>query len=131
MTTAHHVAGWAVVAVTVALLVGAIWSWLASRRSDGRRDHRFAVDRLVLVVVAAVGVAVLQGLLVVASGSRPGEPLHILYAVLALVALPAAWTLGGRPGAGAGSAGRRRRDAWVVVAAVVMLGIELRLFLTG
>lgn len=131
MTTAHHVAGWAVVAVTAGLLVGAIWSWLASRRSDGERDHRFAVDRLVLIVLAAVGVAALQGLAVLATGARPGEPLHVLYAVLALVALPVAWALGGRAAAGARSGERRRRDAWVAVSAVVMLGIELRLFLTG
>lgn len=130
MSSAHHLAGWLVVASTAALLGAAAWSWLTGRRSGGRVDHRFAVDRLVLVSLAAIAVAVVLGLVVLAGGGRPADPLHLLYGVLACVALPAGWALAGRAGAGSGVT-RRGRDAWLTVAAAVLLGIELRLFLTG
>ena len=130
MSTAHHIAGWIAVAVTVALLTGAAWSWLAGNRTDGTRDHRFAVDRLVLGFLGVVGLAALVGLVLAAGGARPDDPLHLLYGFLALVAVPVAWALGGRA-VGGGAPIRMRRDGWLVVAAAVMLGIELRLFLTG
>lgn len=130
MTTAHHLAGWTLVAVTGGVLVAAIWSWLAARSSGGARDHRFAVDRLVIAALGAVALVVLLGLAVLAGGARPADPLHVVYGVAALATIPVAWGLGSRRPAG-GAPSRRRRDAWLVLAAAVMLGIELRSFLTG
>lgn len=130
MSTAHHIAGWIAVGLTAGLLIAAAWSWVAARRTGGTTDHRFAVDRLVLGLLGAVVVAALVGLGLVAGDARPDDPLHLLYGVLAALTLPVAWALGGRAAAGYGPT-RMRRDGWLAVAAAVMLGIELRLFLTA
>jgi hypothetical protein len=130
MSTAHHIAGWIAVGLTAGLLIAAAWSWVAARRTGGITDHRFAVDRLVLGLLGVVIVAAFVGLVLVAGESRPHDPLHLLYGVLAALAVPVAWALGGRATAG-GAPARMRRDGWLAVAAAVMLGIELRLFLTA
>jgi len=130
MTTAHHLVAWVVVLLRAAALIVASWSWLTGRRAGGRADHRFAVDRIVLGVLALVGLAELLGLLILAGGERPSDSLHLLYGVAALIVLPVAWGLGGRTAGGATTA-RTHRDAWLVVGAAVMLAVELRLFMTG
>jgi hypothetical protein len=121
---AHQLAAFAVIGVTVVLPVVGAWSWLTARGSGGTHDHRFAVDRSLLVLEALIGLNVALGLILLAAGRRPEDPLHLLYAVAALVTLPAAWWWGGR-------GDRRRRDAWVTVSALVLLGIEARLLMTG
>ena len=130
MTTAHHALAWVVVGATGALLAAAVWSWTTGRRSGGRADHRFAVDRLVLVVEAAVVVAAGAGGVVLLGGARPADPLHLLYGALGVAAVPLGLALGGR-GAGDPGPSRRRRDRWIAISAAVLLAIELRLFLTG
>jgi hypothetical protein len=130
MTTAHHLVAWVVVGLSAGFLVATVWSWLAGRRSGGRADHRFAVDRIILGLLAVVGVAEVLGLIVLAGGNGPSDPLHLVYGVAALVAIPIAWTWAGRAARDVAVA-RTRRDAWLAVAATVMLGIELRLFMTG
>jgi hypothetical protein len=77
-----------------------------------------------------VAVNGLAGLFLLANGPPPADSLHLLYGSAALVTLPVGVWLG-RRGRGAGSAGAPRRDGWLVVAAIVLLGIELRLFMTG
>ena len=131
MSGIHGLLGWAAIATTVALAATSAWSLADGRRSGGRRDHRLAVDRLILAVLALVTANVLVGgALAAGGGARPADPLHLLYGVAALVALPAGWALGGRPG----SDGRRtriRRDLWVLVAAAILVGILVRLLATG
>src|SRR3954447_7819501 len=129
ITGAHQLFGYASVAVTLVLLVVASWSALAARTSSGVRDHRFAVDRAILGLLAVVAVAGLVGLGLLVGGRRPAEPLHLLYGVAALVTVPVGYWLARRGGVRSSAGGRR--DAWVAVAALVLLGIELRLFMTG
>jgi len=131
VTDAHQFGAVVVGALTVALVVAALWSTIDGRRTGGMRDHRFAVDRLIPAVVAAVLVNGLLGLAVAAGGGAPAEPLHLLYGPAAVVAAPLGWFLGGRPGRDGRRASRARRDAWVAVAAVVLLALELRLVATG
>jgi hypothetical protein len=130
VTVAHLAVAWAIAASGATLLGLAAWSWLAARRSGDRRDHRFAVDRLLLAIEATAALNVAIGVLLYATGSRPIDQLHLLYGFAAVVTLPLGWWLGGRP-ARDGSTSRRRRDAWLAVAAAVLLGVTLRLFLTG
>ena len=85
------------------------------------RYPRVALDRLVLAALVVVPLASLTGLPAV---GRLSDPLHLLYAVVALVALPAA-RYASRTGA------PRRRAAWMLGGALVMSGVVLRLFLTG
>jgi hypothetical protein len=129
VTDLHQLLGILVVVATVALLAAGGWSALATRRSGGTRDHRFAVDRLVLVVIGLVLANGLVGLLLISTGARPADALHLLYGPAALATLPVGVWLSRR--ASAGAAGPRRREAWLVVATIVLLGIELRLFATG
>jgi hypothetical protein len=129
LTVAHEVVARAIVLVTIALLLAAVWSVVAARASGGARDHRFAVDRLILVTVGATTANALVGALLLAGGGRPADPLHLLYGVASVVTAPLGWMLGGR--ATGRAVPRRRRDTWVAVAAAVLLGIELRLFTTG
>ena len=129
MTVPHQFLANVIVAATVALLLAIVWSILTARRSAGRLDHRFAIDRLVLAVVGLVAVNGAAGLIVVGSGSRPADLLHLLYGPAALVSLPVGAWLGrrGRPL----PSGARSGDRWLLVATVALLGIELRLFMTG
>jgi hypothetical protein len=136
MTELHQLAAAAVAIETLALVGAALSSWLAGRRSAGVGDQRLVVDRLVLALTGTVAVAGLVGALLVVGGARPADALHLLYGIVAVVTPIGAWWLGGhrrRPGgaASAGPATRMRRDAWIAVAAVVLLGVEVRLLMTG
>lgn len=129
MSDAHQFVAWSIVAVTATLAIASVWSALDARRSGDAAGHRFLVDRLILVVVAAVLLNVAIGGILLATGQRPGDVLHLLYGSAAAVILPIGWQLatGGRRA----TPPRGRRDGWLVVAAVVLLGLELRLFMTG
>ncbi|HTG40318.1 MAG TPA: hypothetical protein VK697_01770 [Methylomirabilota bacterium] len=130
MTDAHQFLARVVVAATIAILLASLWSVIAGRRSEGRVDHRFAVDRLVLLVVALIAANEIVGSFLLAGGSGPADVLHLLYGPAALVTLPIGVWLS-RRGRGHAHGAVSRVDGWLVVAAVVLLGIELRLFMTG
>ena len=130
MSEAHQIGADLVVAATAGFLVVALWSVLAGWQSAGGRDHRFAVDRAVLLVVALVGLNDLLGIVLLATGRRPTDPLHLLYGVAVLATAPIGWWLGGRSGSGR-AATRLRRDVWLLGTAVVLIGLELRLFMTA
>jgi hypothetical protein len=130
VTVAHQFLGLLAVAATVALLAIAGWSAFARRRSGGLLGHRFAVDRAVLVVMGFLAANVLLGLVVLGLGARPADALHLLYGPAALACLPVGVWLGRRGDAGGGPR-TLRRDVWLIGATVVLLGIELRLFMTG
>ncbi len=130
ITAAHQFLGDAALLITFTLLVVASWSALADRASSGERDHRFAVDRTILGLLAVLLVDGLVGLGLLVGGGRPRDPLHLLYGPAALVTAPIGYWLARRGGL-ARAPRSVRRDAWVAVAAVVLLGIEYRLFVTG
>ena len=130
MSEAHQIGGSVVLAATVALVLAAGWSAVDGRRTRGAVDHRFAVDRLVLAVVGLIALNAALGTIVLVTGARPADPLHLLYGPAALVTLPAGWWLGGRARHGR-PATRLRRDVAIVIAALVLLGIGVRLFATG
>ncbi len=130
MTGVHELLGRAALGLAVAVVAAAVWSVVDGRRTSGGVDHRFVVDRLILLNVFVVVANVLAGGLLAVGGARPGDPLHLLYAVAAVVVLPLGWTLGGRA-AQDGRPSRARRDAWVLAAALVLVGIEVRLAATG
>jgi hypothetical protein len=130
MTTVHQWLSGGLVVVTVALVVAAAWSVVTGRRTLGSRDHRFIVDRLVIVVVALVIADALVGVALVLGDGRPADPLHLLYGPLAGLALPVGYGLGART-LGSRGASRVRRDTWILVATLLLLGFEGRLFMTG
>ncbi len=102
-------------------LIGAIWS--AGLLVAGRPPGRLYIVNLVWVVIVLIASAVV-GLLVLVTASGPRDPLHFVYAVLSMVALPIAAAVGSdRPA--------RQRLAVGLVALVVLLILILRLFQTG
>jgi len=106
------VAGAGAIVVTMLVVAG---------RLSGR-PFRFARDRAILVVLGLVTLGTVLGLGLLATGSRPGDPLHLVYASVALLVLPIArfWTqLSSRRGLAVGFGG-------LIVAALVV-----RLFQTG
>jgi hypothetical protein len=129
VVTLHVILAVVATAASLAVIATAIWSAVDGRRSGGRRDHRSAVDRAVLVVLGGVLSAGLVGAVLLVTGSRPADPLHFVYGPAALLALPIAIWVGAR-GTRAGSS-RVRRDAWTAGGGLVLLGIVLRLFATG
>lgn len=129
VTAAHGVLGLASIAVSLTVVVMAVWSVTASRRTDGRVDHRFAVDRAVLAELLLLAAAGLVGMALLITGSRPADALHLIYGPTAVLCLPAAILIGTR--ASARHAGRLRRDVWTAGGGIVLLGIGLRLLATG
>jgi len=130
VTDLHHLLGVLVVAATLGLLAASSWSALAARRSRGAIDHRFATDRLVLVVVGVVVLNGLVGLALLGSGRSPADALHLLYGPVALVTVAVGVWLSRRE-AYAAEPAAGRRDAWIAVAAIVLTGVVVRLFMTG
>jgi hypothetical protein len=127
VSNAHQLVAWASGALAVALLAAATFSWWTARRTGGRADHRFLVDRLLLATLALIAIAGLLGLGLLAIGARPADRLHVLYGVAALLTGPLAWGFGGRTE----PVVRRHRDGWIAVGAAVVLAIGVRLAMTA
>ncbi len=110
-----------VAALLVAGGAGAV-ALVAAGGALRHRSVRFALDRAILAALASVSVGIALGLVILVTGGRPADPLHLLYAGLALAILPVArfWDrLAGH------------RLAAVGVGGLVLLGLVLRLFQTG
>jgi hypothetical protein len=120
-----------VVGLSLALAAAAGWSVIAGMRSSGQVDHRFAVDRLAIVAGLMICVAVATGVILLITGRRPADTLHLLYAVVALALLPSGYLVGMRTARPGSSGPTRQRDAWAIGTAIVLLGIGLRLIGTG
>ncbi len=118
MAELHRAIGLGVLAVAG---VGAGWSAILSFR--GRAGGRPYLATVVLVVLGALAAAVL-GLVLLAGGPGPGDPLHLVYGVIAVAALPVAVLA---------AAGRRPRTQSLVLlaGALVEVGVLVRLVQTG
>jgi len=81
------------------------------------------LDRMILTQLVLVVCAVVTGLLGPVGGRWPGDPLHFLYAALALAMLPFARYLG--------RGSEHSTVRWVLVGGVVQIGLFVRLWMTG
>jgi hypothetical protein len=113
----HVLTAWAVLVALTAVAATAVVGLLTHRR-------RFLEDRLIIVALAVVLVAIATGALLVVGGSRPHDGLHLLYAAGAILVLPIArfaW-----PALGPGGRG------WLLLAGCAIgAGLLLRLAQTG
>lgn len=108
-------------AATVSIVVGIGWSILlaAAGRPGGSAFDRFQAAVVSMLLVGSAG-----GLILLATGARPADGLHLLYAAIALAVVPLARSFTRRPGG--------RGAAALLLAAFVALGAVLyRLFTTG
>jgi hypothetical protein len=113
-------AGLAVVtAVAIAVLLAA-----SVAAAMGWSGGRLWLDRAVIVQTIVALVAVASGLVLLAAGAHPVDPLHFLYAVLI-----AGIALGVR--AVAGRRATRRVGGWLVLGSLVLGGVLVRAFMTG
>lgn len=81
-------------------------------------------SRLEQIVLLLLGVTAASGLGMFVGGARPGEGLHLLYALLAFAVIPVTTLL-------AGKMSPRRRALATVIAALIGLVLLARLFMTG
>jgi hypothetical protein len=117
MAPIHVALAWAAVAAGVVLLGAAILT------AAGRTASYRALDAAILAQLGTTGAAAIVGLVLPLSGSAVRDPLHLLYAVVALAAAPI--------GRYAGHGDTRRIGRYAVIAGLVVLGSTLRLFMTG
>jgi hypothetical protein len=129
VTAAHDLLGLASIVMSLTLVAAVVWSVIAGRRSNGRVDHRFAVDRAVLAELSLLTAAGLVGMALLIDGSHPADPLHLVYGPAAILCVPVAIMIGAR--ASAGRASRLRRDVWTAGGGIVLFGLGLRLIATG
>ncbi|HYM82637.1 MAG TPA: hypothetical protein VEY67_00620 [Candidatus Dormibacteraeota bacterium] len=125
MATIHWALGIATLALAVASLVSAAASALLGTRMPPTA-RAWLVDGLALVVEGLVVVTALGGPLLLATGHQPADVLHFLYAVVAAMALPVALGV-----ALARGAQGPRRDRWLALGALVLVGVAVRLIQTG
>jgi hypothetical protein len=116
IANAHQFLAPLVAAAGIALLAVVVMGALR------HRPVRFATDRVILAALALVGLGIASGLLVLATGSRPADPLHFLYAGVALIVLPVARFWGRL---------ERYRGPALGIAGIVLAALVLRLFQTG
>lgn len=118
MDAIHRLLAYAAVA---GVFAGIVWSLLLllGRRPGGPGFKRFQAAVVALLVVEAAA-----GLVMLASGARPGEGLHLFYAVIVVALIPLARSFLGR------TAGRAA-NALLLIAFVVLGAVLYRLFTTG
>jgi hypothetical protein len=111
--------------LVTALLVAASAAVVLAVAVVGRvtgRDVRFALDRAILAGLVLTAAGIVLGLVILITGGRPTDPLHLLYAAVALAVVPIArfWDrLAGH------------RLVAVGVGALILAGLVVRLFQTG
>jgi hypothetical protein len=86
------------------------------------RPGRFARDRGILAATVLVAFAIASGALILVLGGRPADPLHFLYALVAILALPVARFWGVLA---------RRRALAVGCGALILVVLVVRLWQTG
>ena len=117
MELAHRVIAYAGVA---AVALGVAWS--VARATRPRSESRL-LERYQLLVVGLFLAAGAAGALLLVTGARPADDLHLLYAAVAIGLIPLARSY-------VTEAGRRRTIA-ILLAFLALGGVLFRLFSTG
>ncbi len=118
MDAIHHLLAYAVAA---AAAIGIGWTsfLVARRRPSASNTVRFQAAVVSLLIVGSA-----SGVLLLLTGARPADGLHLLYAVVTLSIIPLARSFVGRT--------NDRRSAVLLLVAFVVLGaVTYRLFTTG
>ena len=116
--TLHDRFGIAVLLVAVVAAVAAVLVSFVTPR------YARLVKRLLRFMPLVVGVQVVLGLVLVATGSRPAQLLHWFYGAAVLLTMPLALSIGGR-------LGPSEERYWVAGGAVITVLFALRAIATG
>jgi hypothetical protein len=119
--TLAAVHGW--IGVLAALLAAAMVV-LGVLDGLGRVHARRGLDRLVLALLAATGVGAIVGIGVLVGVQPPSDGLHLVYGIVAVIAVPVARLI-------AGMRRSARLGWWLAAGGLVTLGALLRLWATG
>jgi hypothetical protein len=115
-----------VLAIVLAIVATALFAL-------GQRPMAVRLGRLVdIVAIAAIGavvIALVIGPLLLITGLRPADMLHVVYGLAALAAVPIAWFVGVWRERGPGY--HPSRYGWVAIGGFVLVGLTLRLIQTG
>lgn len=114
LQSAQLALGWILGAIAVATCCVALVGWLRPPLS------RLWLDRTVLGGAGVALLAALVGAIAGITGPGPEDPLHLVYAGLAVLVLPIGRAWGDEP-----------RPGPMLLAGVALIGITLRLFQTG
>lgn len=114
-----HLAAMLVAAAGLVVVIGT-GGWSVARH----RDPQPGLDRALLGVGAGAVVAIATGGLLLASGARPADPLHLVYAVV-ILAVPFGARYVMRPARSPRAAGG------LALAAIIGLAVIVRLVQTG
>jgi hypothetical protein len=112
--TAQLILGWALGAVALGVGAIALLGWLRPPMSKRWLDRGVLAGSGVALLAAAIGA------IAVLTGHWPADSLHLLYAGIAVLALPVARAWGDEP-----------RPGPMLLGGLVLLGIAVRLFQTG
>jgi hypothetical protein len=127
MSGVHGTLGWLALVAGMIVTLSALAAWYLGTRAAGRLLAR-VTDLLVVLVTALVLAAMFVGGLLLMTGLRPIDMLHVLYGIAAPAALPIAMGLGIWDG---GRGRRHRRHAWVAGGGVVLVVLSLLLAMSG
>ncbi|HEY7589804.1 MAG TPA: hypothetical protein VH723_02355 [Candidatus Limnocylindrales bacterium] len=113
----HLVLAWASVLAALGYVAA------AALTATGRTASYRELDGALLVQLGTTALAAVAGLVLPVTGSVVHDPLHVLYAAVA-VAVPATARYAGRNDT-------RRMGRFALIAGLIVLGSLLRLFMTG
>ena len=114
----------AALAILATIAGGATLLLVAAAAVRGRTLVQPWTDRAILFALALVLANVFVGAGIAIGGRQPPDPLHYLYAILAIIALPIARFAGGESWA-------RRRALVIGLGAIMLVGLVVRLVQTG
>jgi uncharacterized membrane protein YecN with MAPEG domain len=118
MSVLHAVLAWSAVAGGACLLAASLAVGL------GRASSRLWLDRAILIQGGSALGTSLAGVLALAFGSRPPDPLHLMYgAILVFGPVATRYTLRDAP--------PRRLGGIMTIVALIVAGVLLRSFMTG
>jgi len=108
-------------AAAAAAVLGIVWSCVVVVRG---RPQAPTFERFQAAVVSVIIVGAASGVLLLLTGARPAEGLHLLYAAVAVIVIPLAHSFLAQTS--------DRRTALVLLVAFAVLGaVTYRLFTTG
>jgi hypothetical protein len=118
MSVLHAVLAWLAVAGGACLLAASLAAGL------GRARSRLWLDRAILIQGGSAFAASLAGVMALATGARPPDPLHVMYGAI-LVVGPVAMRYALR------DATLRRLGGIMTILALIVAGVLLRSFMTA